>query len=100
LVYPEFSQAVKEFVHACATPDLREQLTSPSGLESIMRDGFADPAKLNPEVLAAVQEPFRTAPPAEILIVNGTMSSTLRHTTGHVSSLVPTGRSKPATFGL
>ncbi len=61
LVYPEFSQAVKEFVHACATPDLREQLTSPSGLESIVRDGFADPAKLSPEVLAAVQEPFHTA---------------------------------------
>lgn len=61
LVYPEFSPAVKEFVHACATPDLRERITSPSGLESIMRDGFADPANLSPEVLAAVQEPFRTA---------------------------------------
>jgi haloalkane dehalogenase len=61
LVYPEFSEAVKEFVRACATPELREKLTSPSGLESIMRDGFADPAKLSGEVLAAVLEPFRTA---------------------------------------
>jgi pimeloyl-ACP methyl ester carboxylesterase len=61
LVYPEFSEAVKEFVRACATPELREKITSPSGLESIMRDGFADPAKLSTEVLGAVQEPFRTA---------------------------------------
>jgi pimeloyl-ACP methyl ester carboxylesterase len=60
LVYPEFSEAVKEFVRACATPGLREQITSPAGLESILRDGLADPAKLSPEVLAAVQEPFRT----------------------------------------
>ena len=60
LVYPEFSEAVKEFVRACATPGLREQITSPAGLESILRDGLADPAKLCPEVLAAMQEPFRT----------------------------------------
>jgi haloalkane dehalogenase len=38
LVYPEFSEAVKEFVRACATPELREKITSASGLESIMRD--------------------------------------------------------------
>jgi haloalkane dehalogenase len=61
LVYPEFSEAVKEFIRACATPELREQITSPAGLESILRDGFADPTKLTAEVLAAVQEPFRTA---------------------------------------
>jgi pimeloyl-ACP methyl ester carboxylesterase len=61
LVYPEFSQAVKKFVQACSTPDLWEQITSPAGLESIMRDGFADPANLRAEVLAAVKEPFRTA---------------------------------------
>jgi pimeloyl-ACP methyl ester carboxylesterase len=61
LVYPEFSDAVKEFVRACATPDLSEKITSPSGLESIMRDGFADPAKLSGEVLGAVLEPFGTA---------------------------------------
>ncbi len=61
LVYPDFSEAVEEFVRACATPGLRDQLTSPSSLESIMRDGFADPARLSGEVLAAVQAPFRTA---------------------------------------
>jgi pimeloyl-ACP methyl ester carboxylesterase len=61
LVYPEFSEAVKEFVRACATPELRDKLTSPSGLESIMRDGLVDPTKLSAEVLAAVQEPFRSA---------------------------------------
>jgi pimeloyl-ACP methyl ester carboxylesterase len=60
LVYPEFSEAVTEFVHACRTPGLSEELTSAAGLESIMRDGFADPAKLTPEVLGAVLEPFRS----------------------------------------
>lgn len=61
LVYPEFSEAVKEFVRACTTSELREKITSPSGLESIMRDGLADPTKLGSEVLAAVQAPFRTS---------------------------------------
>jgi haloalkane dehalogenase len=61
LVYPEFSEATREFVRACAAPDLRDTLTSPSGLESIMRDGLSDPATLGAEVLAAVQAPFATA---------------------------------------
>lgn len=61
LVYPEFSEAVKEFVRACATPELREKITSASGLESLMRDGLADARKLTADVLAAVQEPFGTA---------------------------------------
>lgn len=61
LLYPEFSEATKEFVRACITPELREKLTSPSGLESILRDGFADPAKLSADVLAGVQAPFVTA---------------------------------------
>ena len=61
LVYPEFSEATKEFVRACMTPGLREKITSPSGLESIMRDGLADPSRLSAEVLAAVQAPFATA---------------------------------------
>ena len=60
LVYPEFSEATKAFVHACMTPGLRETITSPAGLESIMRDGLADPGALRAEVLAAVQEPFQT----------------------------------------
>jgi haloalkane dehalogenase len=61
LVYPEFSEAVKEFVRACASPELREKITSASGLESLMCDGLADARKLTADVLAAVQEPFRTA---------------------------------------
>jgi haloalkane dehalogenase len=61
LVYPQMSEATKEFVRACSTPGLREKITSPEGLEAILRDGLADPATLRPEVLAAVQEPFRTA---------------------------------------
>jgi haloalkane dehalogenase len=61
LVYPEFSEAVKEFVRACASPELREQTTSPAGLESIIRDGLADRSTLSPEVLAAMLAPFRAA---------------------------------------
>ena len=60
LVYPQVSEAAKEFVRACSTPGLREKITSPEGLEAILRDGLADPATLRPEVLAAVQEPFGT----------------------------------------
>ena len=60
LVYPEFSEAVKEFVRACASPDEREKITSPAGLETVIRDGFGDPARLGADVLAAMQEPFRT----------------------------------------
>jgi haloalkane dehalogenase len=61
LVYPEFSPAVKEFVRACSNPELSERLTSPDGLESILRDGLADPAHLTAEALATFQQPFRTA---------------------------------------
>jgi haloalkane dehalogenase len=61
LVYPEFSDATKEFVRACQSPELREKMTSPAGLESILRDGLADPSTLGADVLAGVQAPFRTA---------------------------------------
>lgn len=60
LVYPEFSAAVKQFVEACATPHLRVQLTSPRGLEEVLRRGFADESRLTDDVLAAVQRPFRS----------------------------------------
>jgi len=60
LVYPEFSDAVKEFIRACAAPDASERVTSPSGLEEILRDGLADRASLPPETLAALLEPFST----------------------------------------
>ena len=60
LVYPEFSDAVFEFVKAASTPGTREQLTSPQGLEAAMRLGIADEANVTDEMLAAVREPFQT----------------------------------------
>jgi pimeloyl-ACP methyl ester carboxylesterase len=58
LLYPEFSEAVLEFVKALTTPELRERLTGPEGLEEVMRLGLADEGNLTDEVLAAVREPF------------------------------------------
>jgi haloalkane dehalogenase len=60
LVYPEFSEAVLQFIKACSTPELREQLTSPAGLEAAMGLGLADEANLTPEMLDGVREPFRS----------------------------------------
>jgi pimeloyl-ACP methyl ester carboxylesterase len=60
LVYPEFSEAVFEFVRACSTPGLREQITSPGGIEAAMRLGLADEGHLTAEALAGVREPFQT----------------------------------------
>ena len=61
LVYPEFSEAVLAFIKACSTPELREQLTSPAGLEAAMRLGLADESKLTPEVVEEVRAPFADA---------------------------------------
>lgn len=61
LVYPEFSEAVLQFIKACSTPELRDQLTSPAGLEAAMGLGLADEATLSDEVVAAVREPFQDA---------------------------------------
>jgi haloalkane dehalogenase len=58
LLYPDFSDAVMEFVKACSTPELREQLTSPAGLEAAMGLGLADEANLTADIAAAVREPF------------------------------------------
>lgn len=58
LVYPEFSPAVLDFVKQLTTPELRERLTGPAGLEEVMRLGFADSSRLSDEVIAAVREPF------------------------------------------
>lgn len=60
LLYPEFSDAVMEFVRLASTPGQREQLTSPQGLEAAMRLGLADETKLTEEALAAVREPFES----------------------------------------
>lgn len=58
LLYPQFSEAVMAFIRACTEPELREQLTSPAGLEAAMRLGLADESKLTPEVIEGVREPF------------------------------------------
>lgn len=71
LVYPEFSDAVKEFIRACAAPDAHEQITSLSGLEEVLRDGLADRASLAPETLAAFLEPFRTTDARRALAAAG-----------------------------
>ncbi|HZO60320.1 MAG TPA: alpha/beta fold hydrolase [Solirubrobacterales bacterium] len=58
LLYPDFSEAVMAFIKACTEPELREQLTSPAGLEAAMRLGLGDESRLTPEVIAGVREPF------------------------------------------
>lgn len=58
LVYPEFSDAVLEFVTTLRSPDTRDRATSPEGLAEIMRLGVTDDFVLAREVLAAVQQPF------------------------------------------
>ena len=50
LLYPDFSEAVMAFIKACSEPELREQLTSPAGLEAAMGLGLADEANLTDEV--------------------------------------------------
>jgi pimeloyl-ACP methyl ester carboxylesterase len=60
LVYPEFSDAVMEFVRALMTPEARDRLTSPEGLEEIMRLGLVDDAVVSEELLAGVREPFQS----------------------------------------
>jgi pimeloyl-ACP methyl ester carboxylesterase len=58
LVYPDFSEAVMAFIKACSEPELREQLTSPAGLEAAMGLGLANEGNLTDEVIAGVREPF------------------------------------------
>lgn len=60
LVYPEFSDAVARFVHACRTPGLRERLTSDEGLRAAMRHGVTDKELVTDEVVAGVVAPFAT----------------------------------------
>ncbi len=60
LLYPELSDAVLEFVKLLSRRESRGQLTSPEGLESVMRLGLADQSHLTDELLEAVRKPFRT----------------------------------------
>lgn len=71
LVYPEFCEAVVEFVAACSKPDTREFLTSPQGLEAAMRLGLADESKLTRGAIEAVQKPFGDQAAREALADTG-----------------------------
>jgi haloalkane dehalogenase len=61
LVYPEFSDAVRQFVADLHDPVEGARMTGPEGLTELMRSGVADPASLTDETIAAVVAPFGTA---------------------------------------
>jgi pimeloyl-ACP methyl ester carboxylesterase len=61
LLYPEFSDAVVEFVTELLTPTTRDHRVSDAGLAEVMRLGVADPAVITDEVIAEVLAPFATA---------------------------------------
>lgn len=61
LVYPQFSDAVLEFVATLRNPDTRDRAIDPDGIADIMQLGVTDDFSLSPEVLDAVRAPFATA---------------------------------------
>jgi haloalkane dehalogenase len=67
LVYPEFSEAVLQFIRMCSTPETRDWVTSADGLEAAMRLGVADDSRLTDDVFAGVREPFSTPESREAL---------------------------------
>jgi pimeloyl-ACP methyl ester carboxylesterase len=67
LVYPEFSPEILDFIQQCASRKLRDKLTSPAGLEALLREGVHDPRRITPEFLDATLEPFRDPPAREAL---------------------------------
>jgi haloalkane dehalogenase len=58
LLYPEFSDAVVEFVRILNTPAERDKLVSAEGLAELMRFGVTDPTVISDEIAAAVAAPF------------------------------------------
>lgn len=68
LLYPEFSEAVVEFVTELLTPETREHRVSDAGLAEVMRLGVADPEVITDELLAAVLAPFDTAEARRALV--------------------------------
>jgi haloalkane dehalogenase len=58
LFYPEFADAVVEFVQRLMTPGEREKMVSPEGIADIIRLGVRDPSLLRPELLAEFTAPF------------------------------------------
>jgi pimeloyl-ACP methyl ester carboxylesterase len=71
LLYPEFSDAVLEFVQMLMDPEQRDKVTSPEGLEEAMRLGLADESNLTEEVLSGVRDPFQTEESREALAKAG-----------------------------
>ena len=67
LLYPEFSEAVVEFVTELLTPDARAHRVSDAGLTEVMQVGVADPSVVTDELMAAVLAPFDTADAREAL---------------------------------
>lgn len=67
VLYPQFSEAVLEFVRMLTTADSRARITSTQGLEETMRLGVADTTSLTPELLAGVTDPFGTEAAREAL---------------------------------
>jgi pimeloyl-ACP methyl ester carboxylesterase len=65
LLYPEFSEAVVEFVQQLTTPGEREKMVSPDGITAILRLGVRKPDRLDPAVLAAFVAPFAGAGAAD-----------------------------------
>jgi pimeloyl-ACP methyl ester carboxylesterase len=72
VLYPDFSDAVLDFVRELSTPDTRDRRTDPEGLTEIMRLGLADESRLTDELRAAVLAPFRDRPARLALALAGT----------------------------
>jgi pimeloyl-ACP methyl ester carboxylesterase len=60
ILYPEFSEAVVEFVTILGSPQRRTELTSPAGLEAIIRLGVVDGGRVTDELVDAVRAPFES----------------------------------------
>ena len=60
LLYPEFSDAVRDFVIALRSPVTRAELVSDEGLSDVMHLGVAHDSVLGDDVVAAVTAPFAT----------------------------------------
>ena len=58
LLYPDFDPTVMEFVTTLATPEKRDELTSPAGLEYVVRLGLSSDDAATAEMVAGVTEPF------------------------------------------
>lgn len=59
LLYPDFDPSVAEFVAALSTPERRDELTSPGGLEEVLRLGLADDSHVTAEAVEGIRAPFR-----------------------------------------